>query len=186
MATKRRLRPLPSWPERQLQWIERERSFVRWMHSATTRQWVVTWLNVVSRLGDGWMWYAVILALPWLDHVNGTTCAIRMFLVGAVNLAIYKIIKRCIARPRPYRSCPGIRACGRSLDEFSFPSGHTLHSVAFTVILVAYYPRWGFLIGPFTLLVAASRVVLGLHYPSDVLVGAVVGALTAVVSFNLL
>ena len=36
-------------------------------------------LNIVSRLGDGWMWYAVILALPWLDHVDGTTCAIRMF-----------------------------------------------------------------------------------------------------------
>jgi undecaprenyl-diphosphatase len=186
MATKRRLRPLPSWPERQLLWIERERSFALWMHGAAARQWVVTSLNVVSRLGDGWMWYAVMLALPWLDHANGTTCAIRMFLVGAVNLVIYKIIKRCIARPRPYRSCPGIRACGRSLDEFSFPSGHTLHSVAFTLILVAYYPRWGFLIWPFTLLVAASRVVLGLHYPSDVLVGAAVGALTAAVSFNLL
>ncbi len=186
MATKRPLRPQPSWPDRQLLWIERERSFARWMHSASTRAWVVTSLNIVSRLGDGWMWYAVILALPWLDHVNGSTCAIRMFAVGAVNLAIYKIIKRCIARPRPYQGCPGIRACGRSLDEFSFPSGHTLHSVAFALILSAYYPHWGWLIWPFTLLVAASRVILGLHYPSDVVVGAMVGALTAAVSFNLL
>lgn len=186
MPAKRRLRPLPSWPDRQLHWIERERSFSRWMHRATTRPWVVIALNLVSRLGDGWMWYAVIVALPWLDHTHGTTCAIRMFLVGAVNLLIYKIIKRCIARPRPYRGCPGIRACGRALDEFSFPSGHTMHSVAFALILVSYYPAWGLVIWPFTVLVAVSRVVLGLHYPSDVIVGAAVGALTAAISFNLL
>jgi undecaprenyl-diphosphatase len=186
MHPKRRLRPQPSWPDRQEQWIERERSFARWMHGATTRPWIVSSLTVVSRLGDGWMWYAVILALPWLDTSNGTSCAIRMFAVGAVNLLIYKIIKRCIARPRPYRDCPGIRACARSLDEYSFPSGHTLHSVAFTLILVSYYPAWGIVVVPFTLLVAVSRVVLGLHYPSDVIVGAIVGGLTAAVSFNLL
>ena len=118
MATKPDLRQIPSWPERQLLWIERERSFARWMHGASARPWVTPSLNVVSRLGDGWMWYVVILSLPWLDHVNGTTCAIRMFAVGAVNLLIYLIIKRCIARPRPYRTCPGIRSCGRSLDEY--------------------------------------------------------------------
>jgi len=186
MRTKHRLRPLPSWPDRQLAWIERERSFALWMHSAAARPWVVAWLAVISRLGDGWAWYPVILALPWLDHVNGTSCAIRMVAVGAVNLLVYRIIKHTIARPRPYRSCPGIRACARSLDEFSFPSGHTLHSVAFALILVSYYPALNFVVWPFTALVAVSRVVLGLHYPSDVLVGAAVGALTAAVSFNLL
>ena len=186
MAIKPSWRQLPSWPDRQLLWAERERSFARWMHRASARPWVVPSLNVVSRLGDGWMWYGVILSLPWLDHVNGTTCAIRMFAVGAFNLLIYLIIKRCIARPRPYRTCPGIRACARSLDEHSFPSGHTLHSVAFGLILVAYYPSLGYAVWPFVWLVAVSRVVLGLHYPSDVLVGAAIGALTAAVSFNLL
>ena len=186
MAAKRPPRPQFSWPEQQLQWIERERSFSLWMHGAAAWPWVVRALNVVSRLGDGWIWYAVILALPWLDAASGANCAIRMVAVGAVNLVIYKIIKRCIARPRPFRSCPGIRACGRSLDEFSFPSGHTLHSMAFALILVSYYPAWGIVVWPYTLLVATSRIVLGLHYPSDVIVGAAVGAFTAAVSFNLL
>ena len=186
MAIKPSSRQLPSWPDRQLQWIERERSFARWMHGASARPWVVLWLNVVSRLGDGWMWNAVILSVPWLDRQNGTTCAIRMAAVGGVNLLIYLIIKRSIARPRPYRTCPGIRACARSLDEHSFPSGHTLHSVAFGLILVSYYPVLAFVIWPFVALIAVSRVVLGLHYPSDVLVGAGVGAATARISFNLL
>ena len=186
MPTKPPWRQQPSWPEHQLHWIERERSFALWMHAASAHRWVVLSLNAVSRLGDGWMWFAVALSLPWLDHVSGTNCAIRMAGVGIVNLVIYLIVKRCIARPRPYRSCPGIKACARSLDEFSFPSGHTLHSVAFGLILVSYYPPLNFVIWPFTLLVAVSRVVLGLHYPSDVIVGAAVGAITAAVSFNLL
>ena len=62
-----------------------------------------------------------------------------------------------------------IRVCVPSLDEFSFPSGHTLHSVACSVVLTAYYPMLGWVASPFTLLVASSRIVLGLHYPSDVL-----------------
>jgi len=186
MRTKHRLRPLPSWPERQLLWLERERSFALWMHSAATRPWVVAALKVVSRLSDGWLWGAVLLALPWIDHASGTSVLIRGVGVGAVNLLIYAIVKHTIARPRPYRSCPGIRPCTRTLDEFSFPSGHTLHAVTFAVILSSYYPVLNFVLWPFAALVAVSRVVLGLHYPSDVIVGAAVGALTAAVSFNLL
>ena len=72
--------------------------------------------------------------------------------VGVVNLILYKIIKRWIARPRPYRVCQDFRACARSLDEFSFPSGHTLHSVAFSLILTVYYPVFAIFVWPLTLL----------------------------------
>ena len=110
-----------------------------------------------------------------------------MLAVGAVNLVLYKIIKRWIARPRPYRSCPGIRACARSLDEYSFPSGHTLHSVAFSLILTRLLPGARALRLAVHAAGRASRaIVLGLHYPSDVIVGALVGAHHGAVSFNLL
>jgi undecaprenyl-diphosphatase len=186
MHPKRRQHTSPSWPEQQLIWVERERSFARWMHRAAARAWVVRLLHAVSRFGDGWLWYAVIASLPWAGGAVGPSVAVRMIAVGAVDLIVYKIIKRWIARPRPYRTCPGIRACAPSLDEFSFPSGHTLHSVAFSLILTVYYPALAIVVWPFTVLVAVSRIVLGLHYPSDVVVGAVIGALTAAISFNLL
>jgi len=51
---------------------------------------------------------------------------------------------------------------------------------------LAYYPRFAIFVWPFTALLAISRVVLGLHYPSDVVVGALIGGVTAVISFNLL
>ncbi len=156
------------------------------MHRAAARLWVVRLLDAVSRVGDGWIWYAVIACLPWAGGAVGPSVSVRMLAVGTVDLLVYKIIKRWIARPRPYRSCPGIRACARSLDEFSFPSGHTLHSVAFSLILTVYYPRLALFVWPFTMLVAVSRIVLGLHYASDVVVGGLIGGVIAAISFNLL
>ena len=195
MPSKNRPNPFLPWSEqrllwqrneRVLAWLERERLVALWMHGAATRDWVVRLLALVSRFGDGWIWYATVACLPWLGGAVGTSAAVRMIGVGVVDIVLYKIVKRWIARPRPCRACPGIRECARPLDEFSFPSGHTLHSVACSVILTVYYPMLGLIVWPFTILLAVSRVVLGLHYPSDVIVGALIGAITAAVSFNLL
>ena len=68
-----------------------------------------------------------------------------------------------------------IRAWVAPLDEFSFPSGHTLHAVAFSLVAMAHYPSLAWLLVPFTASVAASRVMLGLHYPSDVLAATGIG-----------
>lgn len=79
---------------------------------------------------------------------------------------------------------PDIVASGKALDRFSFPSGHTLHAVAFSCVALAYYPALAPLLLPFTGLVAMSRPVLGLHYPSDVLAGALIGLLIAGASLS--
>jgi undecaprenyl-diphosphatase len=86
------------------------------------------------------------------------------------------VLKRYTRRPRPFRTCPGVIAHLPPLDEFSFPSGHTLQAVGFTIVALAWYPALAPLLLPFTALVAASRVILGLHYPSDVLAALVIGS----------
>jgi undecaprenyl-diphosphatase len=75
-----------------------------------------------------------------------------------------------------------IRAWVAPLDEFSFPSGHTLHAVAFTLVALAHYPMLAWLLIPYSASVALSRVVLGLHYPSDVLAATAIGSVLAAVS----
>ena len=136
----------------------------------------------VSRLGDGLFWYGLMGAMVWLDGTQGLRASAHLAAVGAVSLLLYKGLKRWTRRPRPYAADRRIRAWVAPLDEFSFPSGHTLHAVAFTIVALAYYPMLAWLLVPFTASVAASRVVLGLHYPSDVLAATGIGSVLALSS----
>jgi undecaprenyl-diphosphatase len=78
---------------------------------------------------------------------------------------------------------PQVLAGASVLDHFSFPSGHTLHAIAFSLVACFYFPGLWIVLLPFTLLTAVSRVALGLHYPSDVIAGGALGALIAGASF---
>jgi undecaprenyl-diphosphatase len=137
-------------------------------------------LRWVSRLGDGVFWYALMLGLLIVDGQAALLPVTKMILAGGTGTLVYKMLKRRLLRPRPYQVNQAISLGVAPLDQFSFPSGHTLHAAAFTLVALAYYPLLAWLLIPFTLLVAASRPVLGVHYPSDVLAGALIGALIAV------
>jgi undecaprenyl-diphosphatase len=141
---------------------------------------------VVSRLGDGVFWYLIMLLLPALFGKAGALVAAQMLAVGVVSLLVYKVLKSVTVRRRPCESFPDIRRHAPMLDLYSFPSGHTMHAVGFTAVLIAHYPFLGLLVTPFALLVASSRLVLGLHYPSDVVFGALIGGSVAWASFLLL
>lgn len=140
--------------------------------------------RLISRLGDGIFWYCLMLSLLLEFRAAALIPVLHMVAAGLASTILYKWLKRKTHRLRPYNRNPGI-SCGIApLDQFSFPSGHTLHAVAFSVVALAYYPDLAWLLLPFTALVAASRLVLGLHYPSDVLAGIVIGATISVVSFS--
>ena len=137
---------------------------------------------LASRLGDGIAWYALMAALVLFDGRAGLFAAAHLAATGAIALALYKGLKHWTKRPRPFATDARIRAWVAPLDEFSFPSGHTLHAVAFTLVAVAHYPMLGWVLAPFTASIAASRVVLGLHYPSDVLAATAIGSGLAALS----
>ncbi len=140
----------------------------------------------ISRLGNGVFWYVLMLMLPLIYGWEAAQVSLHMGLVGLGCLLVYKWLKSSTERVRPYSYNDDIFQNVKALDQFSFPSGHTLHAVGFTWVMLSYYPEWVMLLVPFTLLVALSRVVLGLHYPSDVLFGALLGAGVAQGSFCLL
>lgn len=130
----------------------------------------------ISRLGNGVFWYVLMLMLPAIYGGEAVKVSLHMGLVAVIGVVIYKWLKTSTERVRPYRYNGAILQNVAALDQFSFPSGHTLHAVSFTLVLLHYYPEWFVLVVPFAVLVALSRVILGLHYPSDVLIGAFLGA----------
>ncbi len=138
---------------------------------------------IVSRLGDGVFWYVLMGALIAFDGWRGLAASVHLAATGVIALTRYKLLKRWTRRPRPFASDARIQAWVAPLDEFSFPSGHTLHAVAFTIVALAHYPMLAGLLIPFAASVAVSRVVLGLHYPSDVL--AALGIGTGLASLSL-
>ena len=139
--------------------------------------------RTVSRLGDGIFWYTLMIVLLVVYRYDALLAVVHMLLAGGTCTLIYKWLKKKISRPRPYQVYPDIACITAPLDRFSFPSGHTLHAVAFSMVAVAYFPFLAWIVVPFTALVAISRMVLGLHYPSDVVAGALIGAAIAGASF---
>jgi undecaprenyl-diphosphatase len=139
-----------------------------------------------SRLGDGIAWYVLVGALPLLYGRAALRPALVMAITGLAGLLIYKGLKGALLRERPFVRHPGITLAMPPLDRYSFPSGHTLHAVAFTWLAVERFPALAGILIPLASLIAMSRVVLGLHYPSDVLAGGAIGAGLALLAQNFL
>jgi undecaprenyl-diphosphatase len=135
--------------------------------------------QIASRLGNGVVWYVLILALPLLYGPVAVKPAVVMGLTGLLGVAIYVLLKRLFVRERPFITHEAISRAAAPLDRYSFPSGHTLHAVSFTWQACAHFPELGWVLLPLAALIAGSRVVLGLHYPTDVLAGAVIGGALA-------
>jgi undecaprenyl-diphosphatase len=157
-------------------------SFNRWSHRNSIR----LFFAAISRLGNGVFWYVLILSLPVVAGMSGGIHALQFTTTGFIGVFIYKWMKQHWVRERPYISHLTIRAGTAPLDRYSFPSGHTLHAVSFAILFSVYYPPLAWIVVPFAALVAVSRVVLGLHYPTDVAVGALLGATLAGISINVM
>lgn len=141
--------------------------------------WIRRFFAVISRLGDGGFWLITGLALVWTQGLSALPLLLQMGITAAIGVIVYKSLKGYLVRERPYMN-HGAILCGTApLDRYSFPSGHTLHAVSFTAMVSVFEPTLAVIAIPFAILVAASRVILGLHYPSDVVVGAAIGAALA-------
>lgn len=138
---------------------------------------VRSFFSVISWLGNGKVWYAHMVLLPLLAGPEGLKVSLQMAAAGLLGVVVYKVIKQLTHRPRPFMTHASITPWVAPLDQFSFPSGHTLQAVGFSIVICTTFPFMAWLLVPLTALMAASRMLLGLHYPTDVLLGGAIGLL---------
>lgn len=139
------------------------------------RESVAVFFKTVSRLGDGWFWYAMLAISAIMGGLSNWHFIAATIMTSLLGVVLYKVLKVKTVRPRPYQVHQVINLGERPLDVFSFPSGHTLHAVLFTLAMGGMFPVLLWVMVPFAILVGLSRMVLGLHYPTDVLIGAMLG-----------
>jgi len=146
--------------------------------------WIRKWMLLASRGGDGWLWGMIGLILFLFGGPRRLDALGAGFVsVGAGQLAFF-VLKRIIDRERP---CATETHCWSILlppDRFSFPSGHTITAFAIALSLGLYYPALIVGLVFCALSVGASRVILGLHYLSDVVAGILIGAVIGVAAFE--
>ena len=143
---------------------------------------VARFFGGVSRLGDYPAYVILGIVCSAWPGVPAAHVALQSGLTALAGVLLYKLLKERLVRERPFVRYGDIVCGAPPLDRYSFPSGHTLHAVSFAVFFGTYVPLLLWILVPFALLVALSRLILGLHYPSDVAVGGTLGLFLALAS----
>lgn len=146
-------------------------------------RWIWLVLLSLTRMGDGWGWIALAAVLLLGGRAYGEVLAGTV--AAAVASAAFCWLKRRIQRRRP---CEVLGVLPEALppDRFSFPSGHAATSFAIATVLALAFPALGPLFLAMAAAIGVSRVALGLHYVSDVVAGAALGALSGASSYAVL
>ncbi|MBO8171847.1 MAG: phosphatase PAP2 family protein [Bacillaceae bacterium] len=135
--------------------------------------------------------------MPRVTHLGSAAFTISLLLLvwlagnlqyhpgleGLVSLSVshlfVQMIKRKISRPRPYMVHNHLHTISDPLKDYSFPSGHTTAIFSLSTTLSLSVPILATFLFPLSVLVGISRIYLGLHYPTDVGIGAMIGTITA-------
>jgi undecaprenyl-diphosphatase len=145
-------------------------------------RWFCRTMIAATRFGDGWGWAALapVLAAAGAE----ARAALRAGLAAAaVSIVAFTVLKHVFQRPRPCEVEPHPLFRVRPPDRFSFPSGHTMAAFAACTVLALQFPVLAPVCGLLACAIALSRVVLGLHYVSDVVVGALLGSVVGTAAY---
>jgi len=129
-----------------------------------------------TKLGDGWIWYSVGIALLLFGGDMRFIAFAASATAEAATVVVFRYIKKVSKRKRP---CHMESHCWANIlppDQFSFPSGHAMSAFAIATPLCIFYPELQTTLIALSVSIALSRVILGMHFVSDVVVGSLMGA----------
>lgn len=162
--------------------LEMDGQFLLWLKETCAHPFLDNIMIFVSALGDGgFIWIALGLLFLFMGRKHKIWQKRGLFLLlslAANALACNLLLKPLVARTRPY-DLLGYDILIPPVGDDSFPSGHTSASFAAATAIYAMDKKWGMAAYAFAALMGFSRLYLGVHFPTDVLAGAVIGVLMA-------
>jgi len=151
----------------------------RWMGricSLNRHNWLRLSMVGASKLGDWPLWLVSGVVLLAIGDIRLRYAVLASSGAILASVLLFMMIKNLIGRPRPCEVWADLPCLLRAPDRFSFPSGHTMTAFAAASAYGELAPELLLLFLPAALLIGLSRVLLGLHYPTDVLAGALLGS----------
>jgi undecaprenyl-diphosphatase len=137
----------------------------------------------VSKSGDG-LFYIVIAALAFWQKGIQSHLLHALVLAFIIERPLYFLLKNSCKRNRPEAALQGFSSFIKPSDQFSFPSGHTSAAFMVAVVLANFMPALLFFLFAWSTLVGFSRIALGVHFPTDIVVGALMGSSVGLLSLE--
>jgi undecaprenyl-diphosphatase len=163
--------------------LRRDYSLMQRANNWAAPRWVQLFVVAASRGGDGWLWYAMGLVILLFGGPERFAALGASGLAAVLSIVVFIWMKRFTGRRRPCQIQPHRWATLLPPDQFSFPSGHTMTAFAVSISLMLFYPSLVAVLMFCAFSIAASRILLGMHFLSDVMAGAVIGTALGYLSF---
>ncbi len=140
---------------------------------------------LLSKIGNGGLYLLSVVFIS-LTRVNGFEIFLCFMIGFMLERILYFSIKKSTKRLRPFEKLQITDILLMPPDKYSFPSGHTSAAFLYATILISFYPAFAVPLIVHAILVGISRIILNLHYPSDVFFGMIIGYSTAKLSFEII
>lgn len=166
---------------------------IHWVSASDTR-----FLFVINQQ---WKCRLLDFILPKITHLGGATFTLsflflllifnpyqtRLWSIDALlsltlSHLVVHLIKKKYCRKRPYLKLPNINIWSNPLKDYSFPSGHTTAAFSIAIVFILSAPTLIFILLPLATIIGLSRIYLGLHYPTDVFIGALLGTISSLLA----
>lgn len=158
---------------------------MRRVHRWRAPRWFRILMILMTRMGDGWLWYSLGLILFFFGGERRFQAIGAALSAAVAGIFLFRALKRTSKRKRPCEVEPHCWSLILPPDKYSFPSGHSITAFAIAISIGMFYPDLTGVLLAVACLIASSRIILGMHFLSDVLAGSAIGALLGLISFHL-
>jgi len=160
-------------------------------------------INILKFINNSWKCRPLDIILPTMTYLGSFpfmfifcaaafllsstllhAMAIKAMISITISTGIGKLLKISVTRLRPFIDIPNLNIKKIGIDKYSFPSGHTTGAFSLAVIIALYFPIFGLITIPLACCVGISRMYIGVHYPTDVIMGMFIGSTCSLLTYR--